>query len=42
MKREGGSGAGWTGRDLVSIAFELAGDDGRDRWVELDNVSFVR
>ncbi len=28
----------WTGDDVLSFAFEMAGQSGGERWIELDNV----
>ncbi|MFN9742757.1 MAG: amidohydrolase family protein [Acidobacteriota bacterium] len=34
------AGVAWTGRDLLTIGFEMAGRSGELRWIELDNIRF--
>lgn len=38
---DGTEGTAWV-RQLLSLAFELAGQAGSKRWIEIDNVEFVR
>lgn len=41
LKREAAAAA-WNGADLVSLAFELTGTGGQQRWMEIDNIAFYR
>jgi imidazolonepropionase-like amidohydrolase len=42
LKRETAASAEWRGDELLSLAFELTGNGGQQRWMEVDNVAFYR
>ena len=42
LKRETAASPEWRGAELLSLAFELTGNGGQQRWMEVDNVAFYR